>query len=125
MPEMTFGQFLHHVRKRTNGTQIAKVAGISYVYLLDLEKGARPVPSDTVLMALSDALPFNSGEKEKFFDLAASESDSVPLDVAKYLKENKELVSFIRKMQKDNIKVKDLFGTVNTADYKGSVETDE
>ena len=125
MPEMTFGQFLHHVRKRANGTRIAKAAGISYVYLLDLEKGARPVPSDTVLMALSDALPFDSGEKEKFFDLAASESDSVPLDVAKYLKENEELVSFIRKMQKDNIKVKDLFGTVNTVHCKGSVKADE
>ena len=95
------------------------------MYLLDSEKGARPVPSDTVLMALSDALPFDSGEKEKFFDLAASESDSVPLDVAKYLKENEELVSFIRKMQKDNIKVKDLFGTVNTVDCKGSVMADE
>ena len=125
MPEMTFGQFFFFFRKRANGTRIAKAAGISYVYLLDLEKGARPVPSDTVLMALSDALPFDSGEKEKFFDLAASESDSVPLDVAKYLKENEELVSFIRKMQKDNIKVKDLFGTVNTVDCKGSVKADE
>ena len=30
-----FGEFLHSVRKRTKGTQIAKSSDISYVYLLD------------------------------------------------------------------------------------------
>ena len=108
MARMTFGQFLHRIRKRANGTQIAKAAGISYVYLLDLEKGARPVPSNTVLIALSNVLPFQPGEKEKFFDLAAYESHSAPLDVVKYISDNDELIRFIREIKKNNLKNKDL-----------------
>lgn len=80
MAATAFGEFLHTVRKRTKGTQVARAAGISYVYLLDLEKGARPVPSDTVLMALANNLPFNPGEREHFFDLAAAENGCAPLD---------------------------------------------
>ncbi len=91
-----FGAFLHQVRKRTKGTQLAKAAGISYVYLLDLEKGARPVPSNGVLMSLADNLPFEPGERERFFDLAAEEAGGVPLDVAAYLSENKAILRVLR-----------------------------
>lgn len=94
-----FGKFLHDVRKRTKGTQVAKSAGISYVYLLDLEKGARPVPSNTVLMNLANSLPFEKGERELFFDLAASESGVIPLDVSNFLYENQELIKVIRKIK--------------------------
>lgn len=99
MSATTFGEFLHSVRVRTKGTHIAKSAGISYVYLLDIEKGARPVPSDTVLMALANSLPFEEGEREHFFDLAASESGSAPLDVSNYIRDNKELIEIIRKIK--------------------------
>lgn len=94
-----FGEFLHSVRKRTKGTQVAKQSDISYVYLLDLEKGARPVPSKTVLMKLADNLPFEPGEREHFFDLAASENGDVPLDVSSYLCENRDLIDIIRKIK--------------------------
>ena len=95
MAPTAFGEFLKTVCKRTKGTQVAKSAGISYVYLLDLEKGARPVPSDTVLMALADALPFAPGEREHFFDLAAAESGCAPLDVSTFIRNNKTLIDFI------------------------------
>ena len=72
----TFGEFLHSVRKRTKGTHLAQASDISYVYLLDLEKGARPVPSNTVLMKLADNLPFEPGERERFFDLADGKKQS-------------------------------------------------
>lgn len=98
-----FGDFLHSVRKRKKGTQIAKSADISYVYLLDLEKGARPVPSNTVLMNLANSLPFEPGEKELFFDLAASENGSIPLDVSKYLCENWELIEIIRRIRDEKL----------------------
>ena len=94
-----FGEFLHTVRKRTKGTQVAKQSDISYVYLLDLEKGARPVPSKTVLMKLANNLPFEPGEREYFFDLAASENGDVPLDVSSYLCENRDLIEIIRKIK--------------------------
>lgn len=80
-----FGAFLHSIRSRVKGTQLAKDVGISYVYLLDVERGTRPIPSNSVLLALSEHLPFRDGEKERFFDLAAAESNTVPLDIANYL----------------------------------------
>lgn len=98
-----FGDFLHSVRTRAKGTQIAKSSDISYVYLLDLEKGARPVPSKTVLMKLADNLPFAPGEREHFFDLAATEIGDVPLDVSSYLCENRELIEIIRKIKAANV----------------------
>lgn len=98
-----FGNFLHDVRKRVKGTQVAKSAGISYVYLLDLEKGARPVPSNVVLMNLANSLPFEKGERELFFDLAASENGDVPLDVSSFLCENKELIGIIRKIKNADV----------------------
>lgn len=99
MGETAFGEFLHSVRKRTKGTRLAKAAGISYVYLLDLEKGARSIPSNNVLMALANNLPFVDGERERFFDLAAEESGDPPLDVLTFIKDNKELIDIIRKMK--------------------------
>lgn len=100
MTTSTFGEFLRSVRIRTKGTQVAKNAGISYVYLLDIEKGARQVPSKAVLLALADNLPFLPGEKEMFFDLAAAEKSEAPIDVVNYIFENKDLVKLIRELEK-------------------------
>ena len=100
---IALGEFLHSVRKRTKGTQLAKLSDISYVYLLDLEKGARPLPSKTVLMKLANNLPFQPGERERFFDLAASESGDIPLDVSSYLCENRELIDVIRRIKAADI----------------------
>lgn len=108
MGATTFGEFLHTVRKRTKGTQVAKSAGISYVYLLDLEKGARPVPSDTVLMALANSLPFVPGEREHFFDLAAAENGCVPLDVSIFIRHNTPLIDIIRRIEQTKISVEAL-----------------
>lgn len=103
-----FGDFLHSVRKRTKGTDVAKKADISYVYLLDLEKGARPVPSNTVLMNLANNLPFEPGEKEQFFDLAASENGNIPLDVSMFLNENWELIEIIRGIRDNKVNINTL-----------------
>ena len=34
----TFGELLHLIRSRQNASQLVKEVGISYVYLLDIEK---------------------------------------------------------------------------------------
>jgi hypothetical protein len=101
MAEPTFREFLHNIRVRTKGTKLAKAVGISYVYLLDLEKGARPVPSNTVLLSLADNLSFSSGEREKFFDLAAAEKGEVPIDIATFICENQDLINIIRQIKKE------------------------
>lgn len=119
MAATAFGEFLHSVRKRTKGTQVAKAAGISYVYLLDIEKGARPVPSDTVLMALANNLPFNPGEREHFFDLAAAESGCVPLDVSTFVRDNKNLIDIIRRIERTQISVETLCALTEGAESKG------
>lgn len=108
MGSTAFGDFLHSVRKRAKGTQIAKSAGISYVYLLDLEKGARPVPSDTVLMALANSLPFAPGERAHFFDLAAAERGCVPLDISIFIRDNTSLIDIIRQIEEKKISMQTL-----------------
>ena len=119
-----FGDFLHTVRKRTKGIQVAKSSDISYVYLLDLEKGARPVPSKTVLLKLADNLPFAPGEREHFFDLAAMEVGDVPLDVSCYLCENRELIEIIRKMKEAKINT-DAFRELLENSKTGEAEIDK
>lgn len=125
MAATAFGEFLHSVRKRTKGTQVAKAAGISYVYLLDLEKGARPVPSDTVLMALANNLPFKPGERERFFDLAAEENGCAPLDVSTFVKDNKGLIDIIRRIERAQINIETLCALTESADSKGEFTYDK
>ena len=119
MGATAFGEFLHSVRKRTKGTQVAKSAGISYVYLLDLEKGARPVPSDTVLMALANSLPFAPGEREHFFDLAAAENGCAPLDVSIFIRNKTPLIDMIIRIEQTKIGVETLCALVESAENKG------
>ena len=125
MAATAFGEFLHNVRKRTKGTQVAKAAGISYVYLLDLEKGARPVPSDTVLMALANNLPFNPGEREQFFDLAAAENGCAPLDVSIFVRDNKNLVDIIRRIERTQISIETLCALTEGIENKGDFAYDK
>lgn len=94
--QLSFGEFLHKIRVRQNGTKLARDSGISYVYLLDIEKGARPVPRKTVLCALANHLDFADGERKLFFDLAAKEKEEVPTDVTEYIKEHPQLIDIIR-----------------------------
>ena len=121
MGSTAFGEFLHSIRKRTIGTQVAKSAGISYVYLLDLEKGARPVPSDTVLMALANSLPFAPGERAHFFDLAAAERGCVPLDVSIFIRDNTPLIDMIRRIEQTKISVQTLCALVENTENGGDL----
>ena len=96
MEEDSFGQFLHKKRMRVKGSDLARQAGISYVYLLDIERGARSVPSAKVLIALANNLPFNEGERRRYFDLAAKERDEIPADISEYIKTNRAIAELLR-----------------------------
>lgn len=99
---LSFGQYLHTLRSRTNGVKLARAVGISYVYLLDLEKGARPVPSHSVLVSLANNLPLTPEERERFFDVAAKEKDGIPADIISFMRGNIEFINFVRKAVKLN-----------------------
>ena len=101
----SFGKLLHVVRSRQNASQLVKKIGISYVYLLDIEKGARTAPKDNVLLALANNLEFKEGEKELFFDLAAKERKCIPVDVSQYILEHTEIIDVVRDLQKKNASV--------------------
>lgn len=111
MIDLTFGQFLHLIRTRQNATHLAKKAGISYVYLLDIEKGARPVPKQKILLALAENLDFKKNERELFFDLAAKEKSEIPADITEYIKSNQEIVDVLRKIKQKPIS-DNFWGTV-------------
>lgn len=98
----SFGDFLHEVRSRQNGSSLARSAGISYVYLLDIEKGARSVPSKRVIKALAENLQFEEGEKEMFFDLAARDAADLPVDLVEFLRDNEKVQKMLRRIQESN-----------------------
>ena len=54
----TFGELLHLIRSRQNASQLVKEVGISYVYLLDIEKEREQLPKESILIALADKLEF-------------------------------------------------------------------
>ena len=99
----SFGELLHIIRSRQNASQLVKEVGISYVYLLDIEKGARMAPKETVLLALADKLEFREGERELFFDLAAKERNSIPADVTEYVLEHNEIIEVVRALKNSSV----------------------
>ena len=109
MAATAFGEFLHTVRKRTKGTQVARAAGISYVYL----------------MALANNLPFNPGEREHFFDLAAAENGCAPLDVSIFVRDNKELIDMIRRVERTHISVQTLCALTEGVEKRGAFTYDK
>jgi transcriptional regulator with XRE-family HTH domain len=103
----TFGLYLRKIRNGHNGTALARSSGISYVYLLDIEKGARSVPRNDKLIKIAQNLSFEEGEKEIYFDLAAKEKNEIPADIIEYIKNNKSLVNLIRAALRK--KISDMF----------------
>ena len=93
------------MRSRQNASQLVKKIGISYVYLLDIEKGARTAPKDDILLALANNLDFEEGEKELFFDLAARERNCVPVDVSQYILDHTEIIEVVREMKRKDASV--------------------
>ena len=101
----TFGELLHLIRSRQNASQLVKEVGISYVYLLDIEKGARMAPKESILIALADKLEFHEGERELFFDLAAKERNGIPADVTKYILEHEEIIEVVRALNNSPVEL--------------------
>ena len=74
--------------------ELAKKANIAHTYLLNIENGNKPPPSDKVLMQLETALALDKESKTLFYDIAAQEKHLcnncnyyIPTDISRYLTE--------------------------------------
>lgn len=98
-----FGKYLKEMRISHNASALTRKVGISYVYLLDIEKGARPAPKNNVLKSLAENLNLNNEQKEHFFDLAAEERTELPVDVVDYMHSNKGIIHLVRHLKNANL----------------------
>lgn len=92
---------------RTNANlslrQLAESIGVSTTYIHDLEKGNRE-PTETIINSFISFYQLDYDQQRLLYDSVANSSDSLPLDVTKFLKDNPdELMQVINIM---NQKVK-------------------
>lgn len=75
----TFGGFLKEKRQSKNISlrKFAELAGISPVYMCNMEKDRNPAPSEEVLNRMVKLLLLTEEETARFFDLAAK-SKKIP-----------------------------------------------
>mgnify|MGYP000304366564 CR=1 FL=1 len=88
-PTITFGEFLNQKRKSRNISlrRFAEQAGISPVYMCNMEKDRNPAPSEEVLNHMVKLLLLTEEETALFFDLAAKSKKlpSVSQDLPGYI----------------------------------------
>lgn len=100
--ENKLGKFINAKRQEHNISlrSLALTVGISSTYLSDIENGRRSRLSDEYLLKLADALNLNDDDRAKLFDLASEKNDTIPLDVSKFIKDNKEVLALLRQASK-------------------------
>lgn len=98
MEQKTFSQFL--VKKRDciplNNSQLAKIAGITSVYLGEIIKNKKCPPDKKTQYALADALQISERDRCILFDLAAKERKEIPIDVYDYITKHPSIITEIR-----------------------------
>ncbi|MCI6254072.1 MAG: transcriptional regulator [Eubacterium coprostanoligenes] len=104
-----FGVFLKEKRQEENISlrELSYKANIGHTYIAKIENGSKPPPSDDVLLRLAKGLCLDDESFEIFFDLAAKckrinddKNFYLPADISKYLSNEDNAKSFIRKASK-------------------------
>lgn len=97
---MTFGGYLRDLRENRELRQVdlAKEAGVSTVYICDIEKGRRYPPDMQKLRIWVAQMALSSEEAALFFDLAGKAREDAPPDIAEYLKHNNAARKAIRRV---------------------------
>ncbi len=104
-----FGAFLKEKRlqKDLSLRELAEKANIAHTYLLNIENGNKPPPSDTVLMRLEKALTLDEESKVLFYDIAAqikhlcnSSNFYIAADISSYLNDTDDAKQVIREADK-------------------------
>ncbi len=99
-----FGVFLNEKRQQKDLSirELANNVGVSHTYLSLIEKGAKPPPSDILIIKIADALCLDDEAKVQFYNIAAESKSlhnnnfSIPADIAKYISETSRACDFIR-----------------------------
>lgn len=100
-----FGTYLKSKRlqKDLSLRVLAKSLSIGHTYLLNIENGNRPPPSDEMLNQIVNALSLDESERQLFFDLAAKSKQMrnnknyyLPVDVSEYISKTNSAKKVIR-----------------------------
>ena len=102
----TFGSFIYEKRTKRHISLrgLAKMIGVSPVYISCMEKGRRAAPTYPVLKKIADSLLLSDEEKVLMFDLAAKSKNSLTLaeDLLKYINDNQIVHQALRTAKKCN-----------------------
>lgn len=97
---MTFGNYLRDLRESRNLRQadLANSAGVSCVYLCDIEKGRRYPPDMAKLRIWVAQMALSPEEEARFYDLAGEARESAPPDISEFLSHNPPAREAIRRI---------------------------
>lgn len=104
-----FGAFLKEKRlqKDLSLRELAEKANIAHTYLLNIENGNKPPPSDKILMRLEKALTLDEESKVLFYDIAAqvkrlcnNSNFYIAADISGYLNDTDDARQVIREADK-------------------------
>ena len=103
--EKTFGAFIVLKRRQVEMTakELAKLSGISAVYLCEIEKGIKTTISEVVSVNLRRALLLNEIDTEIFYDLLARAKNSVSEDLLGYIMNNDIIRTALRTAMKKHV----------------------
>lgn len=87
--------------------ELSDKANIAHTYILKIENGSKPPPSDDVLLRLAKGLNLDDESAEIFFDLAAKckrinddKNFYIPADISEYLLNEQKANALLRKARK-------------------------
>lgn len=104
--KMTFGSFIYEkrIKKNISLRELAKMIGVSAVYVSSMEKRKRSAPTYPVLMKIADVLMLSEEEKVLMLDLAAKSKKSLSLaeDLLEYINNNEIVHKALRTAKKCN-----------------------
>lgn len=98
---MTYSELLNEYKNQKNvsNNELAKLSGISSVYLGEILNGKKKPPKNDIQIRIVSILELDNDEKKLLFDLASQERNEIPADIDSYLRKSPELVCKIRKME--------------------------
>ena len=97
--ELTFGKYISDKRKELQITLrgMARTLDIAPAYLSDIEKGRRYPPDMGKLMQIARILKLTEDEKNKMFDLAGKDKNTIPPDLPEYIMSSEKVWVALRK----------------------------
>lgn len=85
-------------QKNISNNALAKMLGISSVYLGEILNGKKKPPQSEIQMKIMTVLGLDSYKRSLLFDLAAQERNEIPADIYFLIRKNPEAVCQIREM---------------------------